>query len=329
MRIGLEDIDPQIAQAVEERLAAPVHEFLKEDIYWGGLMPWRLNWAFHSGKLQIKRKREPTEDEKAAYDLRKKREEQIGWRAVTSVFGPVGLGSAVIALSTAGQEPSTAGILSGIATWLAGTGVGVWWTLRATPKASLRRAVLVSEMKAVFPLLSLTRAERIYCDALLLLTRTEADTSTEQTLRETLKQLNTLLKSHRQVEARRASLLPIMGMNAIPELEAEYGALGRRLDQATDTVTRQSLQQSLQMCANRLENARNLTQSLERLNVQQEAIIQTLSSTLSAMARMQVAPDTQTALVAEEIAATISEMNQRTYAVEQAVEEVITLRTQG
>lgn len=329
MRIGLEDIDANIAQAVEERLAAPVNEFLKEDIYWGGLLPWRLNWQFHAGKLQIKRKREPTEDEKAAYELRKKREEQTGLRAVASVFGSFGLGSAVVALSAVGNSPSTAGIVGGMATWLATAGAGTWWTLRATPKATLRRAVLLSEMKAVFPLLTLTRAERIYCDALLLLARTEADETTSQTLRETLKQLNTLLQSHRQVEARRLSLLPIMGMNSIPELEAEYGELGRRLDAATDSVTRQSLQQSLQMCANRLENARNLTQSLERLNVQQEAIVQTLSTTLSAMARMQVAPDAQTALVAEEIAATISDMNQRTYAVEQAVEEVITLRTQG
>lgn len=328
MRIGLDDIDPHIAQAALERLAAPSNEFLKENIYWGGLMPFRLNWQFHTGKLQLKRKREPTEDEKQAHKLCKKREERVAMRAVASTFGSMGIGSAVIALSAAGAQPSAAGIVAGITAWLAGTGVGVWWTLRATPKASLRRQVLLTEMKAVFPLLSLSRAERIYCDGLLLLARTEADPAAEQTLRETLKQLNTLLQSHRQVEARRASLLPIMGMNAIPELEKEFGELGRRLDAATDSMTRQSLQQSLQMCANRLENARNLIQSLERLNVQQEAIVQTLSSTLSAMARMQVAPDAQTAMVAEEIAATITDMNQRTYAVEQAVEEVISLRAQ-
>lgn len=328
MRIGLEDIEPQIAQAVEERLAAPVNEFLKEDIYWGGLLPWRLNWQFHTGKLQLKRKREPTEDERQAYELRKKREERVGLRAVAATFGTLALGSGVVALMSAGGEPSFAAILSGITTWMSGAGMGVWWAMRAAPKASLRRQILPTEMKVVFSLLSLTRAERIYCDALLLLARTQADAGTEQTLRETLKQLNTLLQSHRQLEARRASLLPIMGMNSIPELEREYGELGRRLDQTTDSVARQSLQQSLQMCANRLENARNLHTSLERLNVQQEAIAQTLSSTLSAMARMQVAPDAQSALVAEEIASTISEMNQRTYAVEQAVEEVIQLRAQ-
>lgn len=328
MRIGLDDIDPRIAEAVEERLAAPVQEFLKEDIYWGGLMPWRLNWQFHTGKLQLKRKREPTEDEKRAYELRKKREERVALRAVAATFGTIAAGSGVVALMASGGEPSPVGIMSGVATWVVGAGASVWWSMRAMPKASLRRQVLPSEMQAVFPLLRLTRAERIYCDALLLLVRTEADDSTEQTLRETLKQLNTLLESHRQLENRRTSLLPIMGMNSIPELEREYGELGRRLDQTTDSVARQSLQQSLQMCANRLENARNLTQSLERLNVQQEAIAQTLSSSLSAMARMQVAPDTQTALVAEEIASTISAMNQRTYAVEQAVEEVIQLRTQ-
>src|SRR5690242_5499864 len=134
MRIGLDDIDPQIAEAMEERLAAPVQEFLKEDIYWGGLLPWRLNWQFHTGKLQLKRKREPTEDEKRAYELRKKREERVALRAVASTFGTIAAGSGVVALMASGGEPSPVGIMSGVATWVAGAGASVWWSMRAMPK---------------------------------------------------------------------------------------------------------------------------------------------------------------------------------------------------
>ncbi|HZO90495.1 MAG TPA: hypothetical protein VFB38_19365 [Chthonomonadaceae bacterium] len=324
MRIGLSDIDPQIAQALEDRLCAPLKEFLQEDIHWGGFFPF--NWQFHAGGLQVRRKREPTEDERRAFELRKKREEQFSARIVATVFGPICGGAAIGGMLSAVSVE--AGVLSGLVTFAAGLTSGVRWSHRATQKARLREEVRLEEMRAVFPLLRLTRAERVYCDTLLLLARMDATPEAEQTVRETLRQLNDLLESSRQLETRRQSLLPLLGANVVKELEEEYGALGRRLDEATDNVTRQSLQQSLQMCAARLENARALQQGLERLNVQQEAIIHTLASAQSALARMQVSPEPQAALAAEEIAETVAQMNQQTYAVEQAVQEVISLRAQ-
>ena len=119
----------------------------------------------------------------------------------------------------------------------------------------------------------------------------------------------------------------MLGANVISELEAEYGALGRRIDGTTDSIARESLKHSLQMCASRLENARSFAQGVERINAQQEAIVQTLASALSALARMQLTPETHTPLAAHEIAATVAQMNLETSAVEQAVQEVMMLRT--
>jgi hypothetical protein len=324
MRIGLNDIDPQIAGELENRLCAPQPEFLREDIHWGGI--FRFNWEFQKGALKFKRKREPNEDERRAYELRKKREERFALNMVMATFLPMAAGGAVYGLDW--YMGNAVAIPTAIAAWLIGTTVGVSMSLRTRPKSYLQHEIQLEEMRAVFPLLRLTRAERVYCDTLQMLARVEADPQAEQTMRETLRQLNDLLTSSRQLETRRQALLPLMGANVIAELEAEYGALGQKLDQMTDGVARQSLQQSLQMCQARLENARALQQGLERLNVQQEAILHTLASAQSALARMQITSEPQVALAAEEIAETVAQMNQQTYAVEQAVQEVITLRAQ-
>lgn len=325
MRIGLDDIDPQIAAAVAERLEAPLPEFLKGDIHWGGLLPWRLQWQSRTGRLELRRKREPTESERAAYVLRKKREERTAWRILLSSLAALAVSAGVLGVLDATGNLSLPGAVLGITVLLAGSGAGLWWSLR-TARATLRRNITSTEMRAVFPLLSLSRAERTYCDALQLLIGLQADASLEPSLRETLTQMNALLQSYRQAEAQKASLLSVMSLHSVTALEAERNALEHRLAQTTDPVARQALQQSLQMCTSRLESARDLERGLERLNAQQEAIYHTLSSTVSAIARLQAVPSAHTATAAEEIGGMIAAMNARTQAVEQAVEEVVRLQ---
>jgi hypothetical protein len=323
MRIGLEDIDPQIAQAVAERLCAPVPEFLKENIAWGGFLS---QWKFDPKNLSVKRKRDPSGDEKRAYEIRKERETQFGLRVAGTILLPMAAGAGIFAGTFGTIHEAVMALTASMATWAAGTGAGVWWTRRALPKSRLAQAIQQPEMRAVFPLLTLTRAERIYCDTLLLLARMEIKPEVEVSVRETLRQLNSLLDSSRQLESRRLSLVPVLGTNPIAELEEEFGALGRRLDQTTDGAARQSLQQSLQMCAARLDNARAFEQGLERLKAQEEAIVQTISSAQTALARMQLVPEPQTEIAAQEIAESVAQMHQQTYAVEQAVQEVMQLR---
>lgn len=324
MRIGLDEIDPRIAEAIIDRLSAPVNEFLRDNIRWGSLHSLPISWEVKGGSVKVKRRRDPSEDERLAYAMRRRRDEQVSIRALAAAFLPSVAGTAV-GWAIASGTPA-AGLAAGLSVWGIGTGIGVWWTKRATPRERLRSSVQLEELRSVLPLLTLTRAERVYCDALLLLSRTDATVDAENTLRSTLLQLNDLLTSSRQLEHRRATLLPLLGQHAISELEAEFQALGRRLDQATDGITRSMIQQSLQMCATRIENARAFAQGLERLNAHQESIVHTLSSALSAMARLQILSDPQTEVAAQEIARSVATMNQQTRSVEQAVEEVMSLR---
>ncbi|HEV2472693.1 MAG TPA: hypothetical protein VGS41_08520, partial [Chthonomonadales bacterium] len=74
------------------------------------------------------------------------------------------------------------------------------------------------------------------------------------------------------------------------------------------------------------ENARAFERSIERINAQQEAILQTLSSAQSALARMHLAREADSAAT-EEIAGVVARMNAQTTAVEQAVQEVMSLRS--
>ena len=116
-----------------------------------------------------------------------------------------------------------------------------------------------------------------------------------------------------------------MGMNSVSGIEREYGELGQKLDLATDMVVRAALQQSLQMCADRLETAKSLSMTLERVIQQQEAALQTLQSAVSAMARLQIAPSVHSEAAAQQIAEQVQQMNRQTYSMEKAIEEVITL----
>lgn len=323
MQIGLQDIDPKIAQAMEERLSAPPHEFLKDDVHWGG---FNFNWQFHAGGIRFKRKRESSADERQAYELRKKREERMGLRIAAAIFLPILAALVTNGLLTLAGVSLALNLVGSLAVWLGGALFAVTQALQSRPKAYLQRAILPVEMRVVVPLLSLSRAERTYCDTLLLLSRMDVDAESEKNLRATLEQLNELMASARQLEARRLSLLPVLGTNSTEELEAELETLRARLAETTDSVARQSLEQSVQMCASRLADARAFQQGLERLKAQEEALVHTLASVQTAVARMQLTPMPQTALAAQEIAETVSYMNQQTYAVEQAVQEVMELK---
>lgn len=320
MRIGLNHIDPQIAAAMKERLCAPLPQFLKDDIRWA-----RGNkYLFDFESSANKRKREPAADEKSAFSMRKKREERANRRGMTATFAPIALGAGLgFALNATGVG---IGWMIGAGVWGVMTGAGLLWAQQASPERFLRYEVSLEEMRAVFRLLTLSRAERVYCDILLFIANMEANQEARHTIRETMNQLNHLLEDSRKLEKRRRGLLSVMGSHVAVELEREQQSLRQRIEAATDRVTRESMEQSLQMVSTRLENALTLEQALVRLNAQQEALVHAFSSTQSALARMQVAPSAATDQAAEEITQTVEQMNQQTRSVEKAVEEVMTLR---
>lgn len=326
MRIGLDDIDPEIGKQLQERLNAPLQNFLHEDIHWRGHFPYQFN----PHNFSLKRKRQPTEDERHAYELRQRRS-MLGIRGGLMLLGsltlPPVIGFALGALIWNLTQSDYLAWGTTLMVWLAGSSAGVMMALNAN-RSTLTSSISLEEMRAVFPNLPMSRAERIYCDTLLLLARLDTRPEAEVSIRETLRQLTDLVVTSRQLEERRRALIPVLGTNPVRELEKEYGELGRRYDQTTDSLAKQAIKQSLEMCASRLENARAFEAGLERLKAQEEAILQTLSSAQTALARMQILSEPQIELTAQQIAENVTEMNRQTYAIEQAIEEVMTIRVQ-
>ena len=324
MRVGLKDIDPQIAEQLRKRLCPPDHDFLAEGIHWGGL-PFRFQWGNKPGAFGMEKKRKPTETEKRAYELYQKTHTKADAQVATAILlSPLSgiitmVGMHAMGLTNALAVIGTTLVAGGVA------GTGIYSGYRLSYPQRIERSLYYEEMRAVFPLLRLSRAERIYLDGIELLAKTETDEESQVSMREALAQCGDLLTNSRKLESTRQSILSLMGMNSVPDLEREYGDLGRKYDTATDSVVRKALEQSLQMCADRLESAKQLRQTLERVSGQQEAIGQTLASAVSAMARLQLAPSVHTESAAAQIAEQVTQMNRQTYAMEQAVEEVILL----
>lgn len=328
MQLGLADIDTEIAAHVRQRLTGPMRDFLTPGIRWKGTFPYEFNWQFHSGATPIHRKREPSTDEQTARDLRRRREERFYRRVAIAAVVPLipsAAVGAVLATQLGGATAIAIGAICASITWLTAAAAGGIGAASAYPRRRLAADVAIEEMKAVFPLLRLSRAERIYCDTVLLLAGIDADPATERTLRGTLHDMNALLADCRSLEVKRRALLPVMGLNSVKSLEEEYGALGIKLDTTTDTVARESIRRSLEMCATRLGNARAVDVGLQRLLAQEEALAHTLSTAQSAIARMELSPEAGSSLAAQELAAAVAHMNLQTTSVEKAVDEVVRL----
>ncbi len=359
MRIALDEIDPRIAAqyaamvpaqavrvsasrprprlsqrrhaalaaalAVPPMLGLPLaimlvsHSYLRH-IWWSPFAVWGLTWGVGAGIGC-----------RALLKERLKSRQVAALMTLNALVAPVlGFTASIIVFGSRGN-PSAGFYLLWLMVSLAAASAGNHIALNAAPQSVKITELRPEGLKDVFASLSLTRAERVYCDVLLFLARAQPNSDTEQTMRETLRQLNDLMQSSRQLEEQRLSLIPLLGANVVPELRTEYDQLKSRLETATDPMTRASLEQSRRMVLSRIENAHNLQIGLERLNTQQEAITQTLSSALSSLGRMHLTADlradTNTEFAMNDITESVTQMNRQTIAVESAVEEVLTLRS--
>lgn len=176
-----------------------------------------------------------------------------------------------------------------------------------------------------------SRAEKLYVDAVLTLVKTDpAHLGGEGAARDILCQLNALLDGSHVVEKGRAEVRAAQGARPVEELEAEVTALYRQSEAATDSLARATLRQSADIARARLESIRSLSGIAERLDAQQEVVCQTLASVQTALARMRVAPSPAAdAAHVQEVSETVSRINAQTRAVEQAVQEVMSLRGGG
>lgn len=238
------------------------------------------------------------------------------------LLGGVLGGLSVSGIATAADPSSPAGLLLGLCVGAAAIAFGVLeheqWSdrLRVTLEPQVLRAIGERD--------SLSRAERSYCEAASLLLESGRYFK-EPEQREILEHLNKLLASTRHMEEQRSRIRKAMAGDTVAQLEAERAELERRAARAQDDVARQALYQSVEMCDARLNGARSLTPSLERLDAQEEVVLQTFASVQSSLARLEVAPAELAAPDTVQIRESIAEISRQTRSVEDAVQEVLLL----
>lgn len=174
-------------------------------------------------------------------------------------------------------------------------------------------------------LLELTPAERLYCSGVASLIEAEEALS-EVTRSEILAQLNELLASYRKLDGPVRQHLAARGNQPIEGLESELAELVRRRDLASDSTARATMDQSIMLCSQRLADARALAPAREQAEAQQELILQALASVHASLSRMAAADSAAVQTRMGELQRTVSRVNEETRAVEDAVNEVLTLR---
>lgn len=243
-------------------------------------------------------------------------------------LGGLALGTGIFlsVLTGAGSEPGA--ILGGLGGGL-GTFVGMMAAGFGHSFSTWHQRIDIVHpdlLAAALPLLSLSRVEKAYGEALVPLAALES--LDERTGRDILSQLNSLTAHYRQLEAQRERLRAAIGGNTAESLQVEREALQRRAKEANDPVTKRALQESLQMCEARLQQAQALEPALHRMDAQQEVIIQTLASVRASLARLQLVSAAVSAPEVEEIQRTVLQISTQAQAMEQAVQEVMAVRVE-
>ncbi len=246
----------------------------------------------------------------------------LGWR----ILGAATLGGTIVGgtVALSGAHGAAIGGLTFLGAYLSAIGTGVGSML--TTKFGRNTSVSAEELRALSTGLELGKPEKVYLETVCALLEAGGNIS-EQTGQDILSTLGTLLGQARYVNDRLERLRKATGAESAVELAEERERLAGRIAKVEDPQARQDLTQSLAMCDERLRNARELSPLLERLDAQWEVIAQTLLSVQSSVSRLQIAPAALTAPDVEEVKRVVDQVTAQTQAVEDAVQQVMSLRS--
>lgn len=182
----------------------------------------------------------------------------------------------------------------------------------------------------VLPLLSHAGAlERDYAQTVGAVLACE--TLPPDTRRELLRHLNTLIQEGRQLRGELNKVAAAMGDCSLAFLEAEYADLEARC-QAAEGETRDVLEESLRLCKTNLGRARKMEPLRQLLNARQEKIAWAFASVRTSVAGMEVAANprlwesTLWRRAGQQMDNSVVTLTAQTWAVEQAVREVCSMR---
>ncbi len=292
MQLGLNDLHPSVAEILKSRM-------------------WNSGFGHHSRP-----------EEAGLRTVLARRWKGLGWR----ISGGAAFASAFtfMTLTASGANGAAIGGLTFMAAYLTAIGTGVGSILMA--KYGRNTLVSAEELRALSTGFTLGGPETIYLETVCALIEAGGNIS-EQTGQDILSTLGTLLEQARYVNNRRERLRKATGAESAAALVDDRERLAERIAKVEDLQARQDLTQSLTMYDERLRNAKELAPLLERLDAQVEVIEQTLLSVQASVSRLQVAPSALTAPDVEEVKRVVSQITAQTQAVEDAVQEVMSIRS--
>jgi len=316
MQIGLDDIDPQIAAQMEERLTAPLHEYLQDNIFF----PLTTRYGI-PGFMREYNQREPNDVERRAFEYRLERDnvfEHIK-RARFLAFALAAIAGTIVA-----SIAPVMGILFALFTWLIILQSSTHSIAVNRPAVDINRQLSAEEIQAVVPVMKLSFFERTYANTLVWLV-SQDHYADENALRLTLHEMNSLLDNGRNIEEQRKQIEQAMKRDSIVDLEAQEATLRLQLARETDPIVRRALEQSIDLCETRLVNARSLVTSLKRLDAQKELIQQTFAMVQSSLTHSHISPVQANVPHVHHIQQNVSDM---ATSVEKSVQEMILLRSE-
>jgi hypothetical protein len=297
MRIGLKDIDPDIAARLIERVKAAADKF--------------------------NAKEEMTEAERQAYEVIKARLAALNVRGGCTFFLTLLFAPAVYWFVSRDLH-----VLFGMAAGLATLYSGMVWALQADLNKQMRKEVSPEEIRAGLTLLELTPTERLYGESILLLLNAADNLDAEHT-KDVLRQLNEMMRRSRRVDERIISIRQAVQSADLAKSEAERAELAAQMEASQDDAVRENLRSRLELIDGSLRDGHDLVASLDRMETERELVDQTLASMNSALTRALAAPDVSFTHEVEEITSTAARINAQARAEEQAVQEVeATLRVE-
>lgn len=301
MKVGCQDIDPVIARALQQRLA--------------------MLLTLHASAAEVAAEVVPR-----WRDVARRHRTQV-LVGISTMFSSVPLAS-VVAVKAGGSL----GIIAFF--FLIAFGASLFMQSNQQTKRDMFGDLQPEDLRAAPKAVKLTPPEEAYCSAVaqLLEAREFMD---ETTLKEIIRQLNSLLENHRRLEAPLGNLRAAMGGQSLDAMEQELDGLERRRDEQEDAGAREAMEQSISMCSDRISHARAMAPGLEKVEAQQEVIMQTFASVQSTFARSRVAqgsaawrPDGSAQAARpelQELQQSVLRVNDQARAVEEAVREVVAI----
>jgi hypothetical protein len=168
-----------------------------------------------------------------------------------------------------------------------------------------------------------TRAERLYGEIILLLASDTVMRGDARLRRDMLRQCNTLLSDHFRLETQRKRVRRLLAEGkTVSEVESEHAALSLRAAAEMDPIARHALDESVELCEERLESVRALEPLLSRLDAHEEVVCQALSLAQATLTRAEAAALALTPPDVSGLRQTVRRVNSQTRAVEEAVAEI-------